>query len=282
MNTPEIRFGEYLRARRDLLTPQAVGLPGDAGRRVPGLRREEVAARAAISADYYLRLEQGRGHQPSRSVLIALAAALDLDEFAQEYLFRLWSQMERGRVVAPGASVLTDATRDMMAAVWRHVPAFVVDRNQDVLAANALVTALSPGILVPGNNLAIHTFEGAARASGEDLPFWRGHAASFAAALRYYGDPADIRFEQVVSILSENDLFVELWARHDVQPIASGPLRVHLDPYGWLDFDNHVFEIPGVPGQALITYRWARETSTDAAMADLTARLEREGRPEVS
>jgi transcriptional regulator with XRE-family HTH domain len=71
-------LGEYLRARRGLLSPEDVGLPDLGRRRVPGLRREEVAMLAGISADYYLRLEQGRDHHPSAQVIDALARALHL------------------------------------------------------------------------------------------------------------------------------------------------------------------------------------------------------------
>src|ERR1700752_2998660 len=81
-------LGEYLRARRELVTPESVGLPQFGVRRVPGLRREEVAMLAGISADYYLRLEQGRDRNPSVQVLESLARVLQLDEAATDYLLR--------------------------------------------------------------------------------------------------------------------------------------------------------------------------------------------------
>src|SRR5947208_8891992 len=79
-------LGGYLRARRALVTPEQVGLAAGGNRRVPGLRREEVAMLAGISADYYLRLEQGRDRNPSRQVLEALARVLELDEDTTAYL----------------------------------------------------------------------------------------------------------------------------------------------------------------------------------------------------
>src|SRR5947208_14780519 len=82
-------LGGYLRARRALVTPELAGLPAGAHRRVPGLRREEVAMLAGISADYYLRLERGRDRNPSPQVLASLARVLHLDEFEQEYLLGL-------------------------------------------------------------------------------------------------------------------------------------------------------------------------------------------------
>ena len=82
-------FGNYLKARRRLVTPEQAGIPRGSRRRVAGLRREEVALLAAISPEYYLRLEQGRDHNPSASVLDALATVLQLDDEAAAYLHRL-------------------------------------------------------------------------------------------------------------------------------------------------------------------------------------------------
>ena len=82
-------LGEYLRARRELVDPAAAGLPVVGVRRTPGLRREEVATLAGISADYYLRLEQGRDRNPSPQVLQALARVLGLDATATQYLLSL-------------------------------------------------------------------------------------------------------------------------------------------------------------------------------------------------
>src|SRR6202046_2386490 len=82
-------LGGYLRARRALVTPEQAGLPPGANRRVAGLRREEVALLAGISADYYLRLERGRDNNPSPQVLESLARVLHLDEVEQEYLLSL-------------------------------------------------------------------------------------------------------------------------------------------------------------------------------------------------
>src|SRR5215469_6784901 len=88
-------LGNYLRARRALVTPEQVGLPAGANRRVPGLRREELAMLAGISADYYLRLERGRDKHPSAQVLESLARVLRLDELEQEYLLGLAASRPR-------------------------------------------------------------------------------------------------------------------------------------------------------------------------------------------
>src|ERR1700723_2330555 len=89
------RLGSYLRARRALVTPEQAGLPPGATRRVPGLRREEVAMLAGISADYYLRLERGRDKNPSTQVLESLARVLRLDETEREYLRGLGASRPR-------------------------------------------------------------------------------------------------------------------------------------------------------------------------------------------
>src|SRR5919204_6330072 len=90
-------LGGYLPARRALVTPEQAGIPGGANRRVPGLRREEVAMLAGISADYYLRLERGRDKNPSPQVLESLARVLRLDELEQEYLLGLAGSRPRPR-----------------------------------------------------------------------------------------------------------------------------------------------------------------------------------------
>ena len=82
-------LGAYLRARRGLVSPERAGLPGGGNRRVPGLRREEVAMLAGVSTDYYLRLERGRDHHPSAQVLDALARVLQLDDVEREHLHGL-------------------------------------------------------------------------------------------------------------------------------------------------------------------------------------------------
>src|SRR5689334_6817895 len=93
----EHRIGDFLRARRELVRPEDVGLPDHGRRRVPGLRREELAMLAGVSADYYIRLEQGRDRHPSEQVLDALARVLRLDEDATAHLHELARPAPRRR-----------------------------------------------------------------------------------------------------------------------------------------------------------------------------------------
>src|SRR6201993_2117709 len=122
-------LGDYLRARREQVQPEDVGLVAGARRRVAGLRREELALLAGISSDYYLRLEQGRDKNPSAQVLDALARALRLDVKATEYLRQLASPTG-GRRDAPVAEIAADSTEELIEQFT--MPAIVASRALDV------------------------------------------------------------------------------------------------------------------------------------------------------
>src|SRR4051794_35311755 len=135
-------LGDFLRSRRARLHPQDVGLPDYGRRRVPGLRREELAQLAGVSVDYYVRLEQGRDIQPSDSVLDAIATALRLDDAERAHLFTLVRPRKRARRrpserVRPAVQALVERMQ---------FPAFVLGRRMDVLAANGIATALMCGL----------------------------------------------------------------------------------------------------------------------------------------
>ncbi|GLY02114.1 MULTISPECIES: helix-turn-helix transcriptional regulator [Actinoplanes] len=147
-------LGEFLRRRREALSPQEVGLPARRSGRTPGLRREEVAALATVSATYYERLEQGRGPYPSAAVLSALATALRLTGEEEAHLFRLAGQSVPVRV-APTEQV-DPALAYVLEAVADTTPAFVTDDLGTVLAQNRLNIALFGGFV--GVNLIWHWF----------------------------------------------------------------------------------------------------------------------------
>src|SRR5689334_12175052 len=134
-------IGEYLRARRELVRPQDVGLHDFGRRRTPGLRREEVAMLAGVSADYYIRLEQGRDQHPSSQVLDALARALKLDEDATSHLHALAARPRSRRATRPER---VPETIGQLIMSWTTTPAYVFGRYLDVLAANPLATAIAP------------------------------------------------------------------------------------------------------------------------------------------
>ncbi|HEY2089944.1 MAG TPA: helix-turn-helix transcriptional regulator, partial [Mycobacterium sp.] len=206
-------LGDYLRARREQVRPEEVGLAAGARRRVPGLRREELATLAGISSAYYLRLEQGRDTRPSAQVVDALAHALRLDGKATEYLHRLASAPgsrrphPAGETVANGLDELIDQF---------PMPAIVASRCQDVLAANPCAVALSPGFALGENFLRWRLLDPAARELYVD---WDEATAIAVSGLRDVvgGDLTDPRLRALIDELSAaSQRFRELWARADV------------------------------------------------------------------
>src|SRR5271154_6836262 len=147
MPTPRSRD---LRVRRALVRPDAAGAPGQGNRRVPGLRREEVAFLAGVSSDYYVRLEQGRDRHPSDQVLLAIARALQLDEDATAYLLQLAKPPSPRSKRTRSPEKVSDGIRTLISS-WPLTPAYVHGTYMDILAANTLATALCP-FITPGRH----------------------------------------------------------------------------------------------------------------------------------
>jgi len=260
--------GDYLRARRALVQPEDVGLPREPGRRVDGLRREEVARLAGISPEYYLRLEQGRDHQPSDQVISAFARALKLDDESAAYLRRLALYgTHRHEPVADSFTV--DSSIRALLAQWSHTPAFVMNRNQDILVSNSLASALGPGYMEAGANLVFQIFSAEARLHAAD---WEYTANRVVAALRMQADLDDPRLHEIVGTLSTTDPdFPKIWARHDTASQRSGVSRHRIEPIGWVEFRWQNFVIPRST-HILVTYWPEPGSAAEAAMAYLAAR----------
>jgi len=243
-------LGEYLRARRELVDPADAGLTVAGVRRTPGLRREEVATLAGISADYYLRLEQGRDRNPSPQVLEALARVFGLDETATQYLLSLTTARPRQR--RPRREVVPAGIRQLLDVIG--LPAFVESRLFDVLAANRLATALSPRIRPGENRLRTMFLDEDER----DLhPEWERMIAGMVAAFRTSlgTDVDDPRLTQLVGELSlGSELFRQLWARHDVKPLVGKSLRMRHPEVGTLELRLEKFPIADSGGQLLVVY----------------------------
>jgi len=246
-------LGAFLRARRELTRPEDHGLP-TGRRRVPGLRREEVAMLAGISADYYLRLERGRDRHPSAQVVEALARVLDLDDESTAYLASLATPAprapRRSRREPERASPEIMRLLDAMAGV----PAFVMGRCMDVLAQNRLAELLCGG--VPGDgNIVRHVFlDPAARSL---YPDWSEVAEETVAALRASAAdaPDDPRLVTLVGELSvRSGEFRRLWARHDVRAKAAGSKRLVSPAVGEVTVSWETLAVASAPGQLLITY----------------------------
>jgi len=274
MTTARTLLADFLRARRQHLQPEDVGLPRDANRRVPGLRREEVAELAGISAEYYVRLEQGRDHQPSDQVLASLGRALRLDDDGLAYLHRVSH-------VVPAVVPTEFAQPDVAASVrhlldqWSHTPAYVSDRNHDVLCANAASRAMAPGYLEKGSNMLLSVFASADTA--QRSADWETAASALVDALRFNGDPADRRLQEIVGTLSVRDRgFRRLWARHNPRPLISGITPSYVEPLGWVEFNWQTLEIPGERGHFLTTFFGPPGSRAAAAIAYLAASINRD------
>jgi len=262
----------YFRARRELIQPEDVGISREPNRRVQGLRRQEVAALADISFDYYLRLEQGRHHQPSEQVLAALGRALQLDEDAMAYVYRLAHETGRLRLrPAPRADGVDDNLARLLEH-WSHTPAIIIDRNQDLIQANRLARALGGGTLEPGSNLVLGLFDPAVRGS---MPEWEASALQTLAALRFESDPFDPRLHAIITTLAGiHPDFERMWARHDARPLMSGSVRAQIDELGPVDVRFQNFAIPGHGGYTLRTYFGDPDSDAAGALAYLALTLE--------
>lgn len=264
-------LGEYLRARREQVRPEDAGLPGpDSRRRVPGLRRAEVAMLAGVSPEYYMRLEQGRDQHPSPQVLDALARALLLDEDAADYLHRLARPGTQRRPRRPRPERVPPAIAGLIDS-WDTTPAYVQGRYTDVLAVNALAAALAPYYTV-GTNLLRAAF---LDPRVQDMhPGWEHTTESMVAGLRAIigPDTDDPRLNELIGELSvRSDRFRSLWARHDARPKPPGPTLMDHPQLGRLELHYHRFPIPAVEGQEIVIYHAERGSRTAQSLALLAS-----------
>jgi transcriptional regulator with XRE-family HTH domain len=244
----------FLRTRRGRLRPADAGLPASGQRRVPGLRRQEVAQLAGMSVEYYIRLEQGRGPNPSRQVLLALARALMLTADEREYLFRIAG--ENPPPVASPSRELTPAIRYLLDSL-AETPAYVLDAKYDVLAWNSLATHFIgdlSGVPERDRNMLRWTFlHGAAGHwdSPDALRFARGTVADLRAAYARY--PGDRGIEDLVTELSASPGFAEMWAAQDVEVRRRTLKRIDHPLAGPLEFECQVLHVPDTD-QRLVIY----------------------------
>jgi transcriptional regulator with XRE-family HTH domain len=243
-------LGDYVRARRELVTPEQAGIPAVGLRRVPGLRREEVAMLAGISADYYLRLEQGRDRNPSVQVLESLARVLQLDNDATAHLLRLGAARPRRQRRRPRRETVPPGIAQLVATL--PLPAHVEGRYLDVLAVNALATALSPRLVVGANRLRDLFLNPAEHAL---YPGWENASVDLVAGFRESvgTDTDDPRFIELVGELSlASPRFSRLWARHDVRTCEGSSIRLDHPQVGVLQLKLERLGISGAAGQMLV------------------------------
>ena len=227
-------LADFLRRRRELLRPADVGLPPGARRRTPGLRREEVAALAGVSADYYTRLEQARGPHPSASVVAAVARALRCEVDERDHLFHLAGltppPRRAGRHIPPGLMRLVDHLTE--------VPVLVLSDLTEVLWQNRLADALT-GPLAPepgrANNGAWRWFTDPSLREMCPPEDRAGLSASHVRDLRAVwsrrGGDADVT-SLVTDLRAASAEFATLWERHEVAERRADRKRFHHPEVG--------------------------------------------------
>ncbi|GAA2850498.1 transcriptional regulator [Actinoplanes cyaneus] len=275
----ERELAGFLRSRRARLRPEDVGLVSYGQRRVPGLRREELAQLAGVSPIYYTRLEQGQSTNASESVIEALARALALTDDERAYLHELARPRPAKRRRPPRAETARRGVEQLITAM-RDVPALVLDRRSDVLAWNEL-----------GHLLFAGHYDRAAPARPADRPNltrmlfldphtrelyrrWDEEAGRAVASLRiaagrYPDDPALTAL--VGELIVKSPEFAACWAKHPVQVCGAGTKHLHHPVVGDLVLDYEALHLPEDDGQRLLTYTPAAGSGHEAALQLLRA-----------
>ncbi|WP_405743533.1 helix-turn-helix transcriptional regulator [Streptomyces sp. NBC_01525] len=250
-------LSEFLRSRRARLRPADVGLPAYGRRRVPGLRREELAQLAGVSVAYYIRLEQGRVGNVSAAVLDAIGDALRLTGAERDHLAHLARPVPRRARPAVRPQRVRPAFQQLLDTM-EAVPAYVIGRRLDIIAWNRLACALLgdfPAQPRKERNLAWQVFlDPAARALYEN---WEAKAADVVGYLRRDAgrNPDDPALASLIGELSlKSDDFRRLWAAHDVQDKGFGTKALRHPLVGRLTLAYETLSLPADPGQHLIAY----------------------------
>lgn len=279
---PVTELGEFLRSRRDRITPERAGVTSYGRRRVPGLRREELAQLAGVSVTYLTRLEQGQSQNASDSIIDALARALQLDMDERAHLHALAHGAPPMRQAAaepeaakPGAEQLLHSMAD--------VPAVLLGRFNDILAWNRAGHRLLAAHLdvdapraIAGrpNQLELLFLDGHTRDLYVD---WADEAAHAVASLRYVAAQfADDRrlAELVGSLTMKSSEFARLWAGHDVRLCTSGTKRFRHPEVGELCLDYEVLHLPEGNSQRILTHTAEPGSSSFATLRLLTLGVE--------
>jgi transcriptional regulator with XRE-family HTH domain len=263
-------LGDFLRARRDQVRPEDVGLVPGGQRRAPGLRREELAMLAGISAEYYLRLERGRAKNPSPQILDALARALQLDAKATRYLHDLAGP--KG-----GDTAELEAAAHGLAAVIDQflMPAIVLNRYRDVLAANPIARALSPEFRPGQNSLRWRLLDPAAR---QLFVNWDEATEVAVNGFRELSGscPTDPRMRALIAELSDaSPRFRELWGRAEVG-YRLGIHHMRHPLVGDLFLYRHRLNAPYPGGEHVLMYRAEPGSPSAQALEELRSLSMRE------
>ncbi|MFE4057230.1 helix-turn-helix transcriptional regulator [Streptomyces sp. NPDC059096] len=256
----EIR--EFLATRRAKITPQQAGLPafGGANRRVPGLRREEVALLAGVSIDYYARLERGQLSGASEEVLEALSRALHLDDAERAHLHDLAAAQRRRppRRAARKPKMPVSASLTRVLESMTDAPAFIRNGRLDILAANPLARALyAPLFTGSGRPVNIARFQFLDPTSRDFFPDWNAAVNTTVSLLRTEAGraPGDAELTGLIGeLVTRSDEFRAAWAKHNVRLHHTGRKPFRHPAIGEITLDFDAMELPAHPELTLTAY----------------------------
>lgn len=252
-NATQSELGNFLRSRRDKLTPKSVGLPNRRRRRTPGLRREEVAELAGIGVDWYIRLEQGRTVSPSVTTIDALARALRLGKAEHAHLRALTRKADR-RAFVP--EIVPPALRRMVESLNR--PAYITGRRWDLLAWNAAADDIFAFSRLPQGDrnvlVSVLTNPQARRLFGAS---WATEARRMVAQFRATHDlwAEDPAFADLLARLRRDcPEFAAWWQAHDIRDVATGQKLLNHPKKGRLKLEYSSFQANDDPALKLVIY----------------------------
>ncbi|GHH31337.1 helix-turn-helix transcriptional regulator [Streptomyces rubradiris] len=260
---------DFLRTRRDRITPEQAGIVGGGRRRLPGLRREEVAMLAGMSSDYYAKMERGNLAGVSPEVLDALARALRLDDAETEHLHdlaRAANSTPARRRSRPAPSTIRPSLQRFLDAIT-GAPAWIVNQRADIIALNPLGRALlTPLLHDPDarNNTARFIF--LSTAARTFYPQWEHAADAAAANLRTAAgrNPRDTHLTDLIGeLVTRSNAFSSRWSAHDVRLHTTGTKHIHHPDVGDLEFTYEAMNLPDHPGWTMFAYTSAAGSPTE-------------------
>ncbi len=272
MPTDRSPLGAFLRSRRDRLTPAQAGITAFPGpRRVPGLRKEELAVLAGLSPDHYSRLEQGRQQTVTEDVVQALSRALQLDDIEAGHLRNLAAPTAPRRLVLPDLPVRADPGMLRLMAQLDHVPTLLLGHRSEVLASNGLVREVLGWSAEPGASFARWLLlDPRAR---ERITNWADFAASAVGALRYEVGrcPRDRHLAALVRELRDGDPYIAQWWDDQRVTYRTSLTKTIAHPVaGPLAFGIESVSTPHEPDQRLVVYTVEPDSPTARVLPLLT------------